>query len=65
MIPNAKNYFVYPDRIDGRKSFNVLIGIIRSELQCDHEERDVFIFVSRSNKVLSYYSGTWRLSDLL
>ena len=48
MIPNARNYFVYPDCIDGRKSFNGLTGIIRAELQLDPAGGDVFIFVSRS-----------------
>ena len=35
MIPTAKNYFVYHDCVDGRKSFNGLTGIIRCELQRD------------------------------
>ena len=50
MIPSAKSYFVYPDCIDGRKSFNGLTGIIRSELQRDPAGGDVFIFVSRSRQ---------------
>jgi len=50
MIPTAKNYFVYPDCIDGRKSFNGLTGIIRNELQRDPAGGDVFIFVSRSRQ---------------
>jgi len=50
MIPTAKNYFVYPYCIDGRKSFNVLTGIIRSEIQRDPAGGDVFIFVSRSRQ---------------
>lgn len=50
MIPTGKNYFVYPDCIDGRKSFNGLTGIIRSELQRDPAGGDVYIFVSRSRQ---------------
>ena len=50
MIPAGKNYFVYPDCIDGRKSFNGLTGIIRSELQRDPSGGDVYIFVSRSRQ---------------
>jgi len=50
MIPTGKNYFVYPDCIDGRKSFNGLTGIIRSELQRDTAGDDVYIFVNRSRQ---------------
>ena len=50
MIPTNKNYFVYPDCIDGRKSFNGLTGLIRGELQRDPTGGDVFIFVSRSRQ---------------
>lgn len=50
MIPTGKNYFVYSNCIDGRKSFNGLTGIIRSELQRDPAGGDVYIFVSRSRQ---------------
>ena len=57
MIPTGKNYFVYPDCIDGRKSFNGLTGIIRSELQRDPAGGDVFIFVSRSRQSIKLLFG--------
>lgn len=41
MIPANKKYFVYPDCVDGRKSFNGLAGIIRSELQGNPAGGDV------------------------
>lgn len=50
MIPAGKKYFVYPDCIDGRKSFNGLAGIVRGELHSDPTTGDVFIFVSRSRQ---------------
>lgn len=50
MIPADKKYFVYPDCVDGRKSFNGLAGIIRSELQGNPAGGDVFIFISRSRQ---------------
>ena len=50
MIPTNKNYFVYPECIDGRRSFNGLTGIIRGELQRDPTSGDVFIFLSRSRQ---------------
>lgn len=52
MIPQNKKYFVYPDCVDGRKSFNGLSGIIRSELGCDPAGGDVFIFVSGGRKTI-------------
>jgi len=60
MILTNKSYFVYPDCIDGRKSFNGLTRIIRGELQRDPTGSDVFIFVSRSRqsiKLLSWEHG--------
>jgi transposase len=50
MVPSDKKYFVYPDCIDGRKSFNGLAGIVRGELNRDPGNGDVFIFVSRSRQ---------------
>lgn len=38
---------MYPDCIDGRKNYNGLNGIIRSELQRDPADGDVFILNSR------------------
>ncbi len=46
MIPANKKYFVYSDCVDGRKSFNRLASIIRSELQGNLANGDVFIFIS-------------------
>jgi len=43
LIPTAKNYFVFPDGIDGRKRFNGLTVIIRNELQPDPAGGDMFI----------------------
>lgn len=60
MIPQNKKYFVYPDCVDGRKSFNGLSGIVRSELGGDPAGGDVFIFVSggrRSIKLLFWEHG--------
>ncbi|WP_152439861.1 IS66 family insertion sequence element accessory protein TnpB, partial [Arcticibacter svalbardensis] len=50
MIPTARTYFVYPECIDGRKSFNGLAGIVRDELQSDPAGGDVFVFLSRSRQ---------------
>lgn len=50
MIPTAKKYFVYPDCVDGRKSFNGLAGLVRGELQYDPACGDVFVFLSRSRQ---------------
>lgn len=49
-MPSDKKYFVYPDCIDGRKSFNGLAGIVLGELNRDPGNGDVFIFVSRSRQ---------------
>ena len=49
-MPSEKKYFVYPDCIDGRKSFNGLAGIVCGELNRDPGNGDVFIFVSRSRQ---------------
>jgi len=57
MIPTAKNYFVYPDCIDSRKSFNGLTGIIRGELQRDPAGGDVFSLSADLGKASSCYSG--------
>jgi len=60
MIPQNKKYFVYPDCVDGRKSFNGLSGIIRSELGGDPAGGDVYVFVSggrRSLKLLFWEHG--------
>lgn len=58
MILTAKNYFVYPDYIDGRKSFNGLTGIIRSELQRDPAGGMMYLFLSAApGKASGYYSG--------
>jgi hypothetical protein len=58
MIPSAKSYFVYPDCIDGRKSFNGLTGIIRSELQRDPAGVMYLSLSAAPGKVSSYYSGS-------
>lgn len=50
MIPAQRKYFVYPECIDGRRSFNGLAGIVRNELQSDPASGDVFIFLSRSRQ---------------
>ncbi len=50
MVPGGKKYFVYPDCVDGRKSFNGLAGIVRGELNKDPGNGDVFIFLSRSRQ---------------
>lgn len=50
MIPNHRKYFVWPECIDGRKSFNGLAGLIRSELGCDPKNGDVFIFLNRTRQ---------------
>lgn len=66
MIPPAKNYFVYPDCVDGRKSFNGITAIIRGELQRDPGGGDVFIFVSRSRqsiKLLFWEHGGFVIYD--
>ncbi len=60
MIPQNKKYFVYPDCVDGRKSFNGLSGIVRSELGCNPAGGDVYVFVSsgrRSLKLLFWEHG--------
>ena len=51
MIPTNKNYFVYPECIDGQRSFNGLTGIIRGELQRDPTSGDVFIFLITSKTI--------------
>lgn len=49
-IPKDRKYFVYPDCVDGRKSFNGLCGIVRSELSQEPNCGDVYIFLSRNRK---------------
>lgn len=43
-IPTAKRYFVYPECVDGRKSFNGLSGLVKSELGSDPANGDVLSF---------------------
>lgn len=47
-IPVSKKYFVYPECVDGRKSFNGLSGLVKADLGTDPSNGDVFIFLSRS-----------------
>lgn len=47
-LPTAKKYFVYPECVDGRKSFNGLSGLVKSKLGSDPANGDVYIFLSRS-----------------
>lgn len=58
MIPPAKNYFVYTDCINGRKSFNGLTGIIRSGLQRDPAGVMYLSLSASPGKAPSYYSGS-------
>lgn len=50
MLPSDKRFFVYPDRVDGRKGFNGLCGLVRDELGENPAEGDVFIFVNYTRK---------------
>ncbi|WP_086949627.1 IS66 family insertion sequence element accessory protein TnpB [Sphingobacterium sp. JB170] len=50
MIPAHKKYFVYPWCVDGRKSFNGLAGIVRTELGNDPANGDVFVFLSKTRQ---------------
>lgn len=47
-IPVSRKYFVYPECVDGRKSFNGLSGLVKDDLGTDPSNGDVFIFLSRS-----------------
>ena len=52
LLPKQRQYFVYPDCVDGRKSFNGLCGLVSSELGSAPASGDVFIFVNRSRQRL-------------
>ena len=56
MVPTGRKHFVYPDCIDGRKNFNGLTGIVRSELQSD-PLMVMSISSRRSLKLLFYEYG--------
>jgi transposase len=40
-------YFLYPAPVDMRKSFYTLSGIVKSEMERDVQNGEVFIFVNR------------------
>lgn len=46
--PTDRKYFVYPFCVDGRKSFNGLCGLVRTELKRDPASGEVFVFLAAS-----------------
>ena len=49
MVPfsSARQYYLYRQPTDMRKSFNGLTGIVRNELGSDPVKGDVYIFINR------------------
>jgi transposase len=48
LLPSERQYYVYPECVDGRLGYNGLSGLVRNELGRDPRKGDVFIFVNRT-----------------
>jgi len=46
-LNSSRNYYLYREPTDMRKSFNGLSGLVRSELEGELLSGDVFIFINR------------------
>ena len=52
LLPADRQYYVYPECVDGRLGYNGLSGLVRNELGRDPRKGDVFIFVNRTRASL-------------
>lgn len=55
-MPTAGKIFLHRDATDMRKSFDGLVGIIRSQLGCDPTDGSLFLFINgRRDRIKAMY----------